>query len=901
MEINERNNRLKKMWERCKAFLLNVHLNTDQIFYRIGLSIGRKPWLWLIISFCINVICGPGLIFWAEELDEVELFMPMDSIVRADASWVKEHFKDDLRYESIIITAPNVFDPQVLQAINDIEDAVKHIVVSNATWHDVCAGYLTWFEDDEGTVDLTEIEFSKEIMGNLNTTVANDCLYQSLLKLWSPDKRKNFNNTSKESLLTDISAALNDKNKKNMLMDVSLLLSGVEYDSSGNVTGAKATILNWLLKKSNPQSPDWELEFIEQVLYSNRTLPEGMAVYAVATRSFQDFIRQVLNNNMTTLFCGLSLIIVYIILMIGRCNIVQQRIYLSIIGVSVVGQSILSAYGICYYMGYFYGPIHPILPFLLLGIGVDDMFVVMQSLDNVTKAEKPTDLTERIGRALQQSGMSITVTSVTNIVAFAIGVTTVMPFLESFCMFATMGILFLYIYEIIFFVACLVYDERRLERLKDGCFCRPQPNWVPNECSKKNMQQMIFERFLGPFLTRTPVKVAVLFLTGFILGSNIWGLCQLEQHFDPTWYLNQDSYPILFNNKLKEHFPKYGKRAGIYLGGVDYYKDHEALVNLTDALNMNPYINNQTIDCWFIAYDKWLRVENKEPEDNDEYYGYLTEYLLLTKEGQGYIKDIKFNRIPIGEYNITTSQIQLQHVLINTTSDQIRAMELIRDSINSVNFSNGNEHIAVFSPDYVSWTANKIIGEELIRNLGLEILAVGVVTIILLRNLEASFWVICCVLFTLVDLLGSMYYLGLTIEISSSIMVLLCAGLAVDYAAHVGLEFTRMKGTKNERAVATLSVIGPAVFNGGLSTFLAFVLLGASESYLFSTFFKLFTCVVVFGLFHGLFFLPVILSLFGPREAKTEIVGEIKSDQQIPMNNKSSSTDVEQQDSIKTA
>lgn len=41
-----------------------------------------------------------------------------------------------------------------------------------------------------------------------------------------------------------------------------------------------------------------------------------------------------------------------------------------------------------------------------------------------------------------------------------------------------------------------------------------------------------------------------------------------------------------------------------------------------------------------------------------------------------------------------------------------------------------------------------------------------------------------------------------------------------------------------ERAIATLSVIGPAVFNGGLSTFLAFVLLGSSEAYIFRTFFK---------------------------------------------------------------
>ena len=53
--------------------------------------------------------------------------------------------------------------------------------------------------------------------------------------------------------------------------------------------------------------------------------------------------------------------------------------------------------------------------------------------------------------------------------------------------------------------------------------------------------------------------------------------------------------------------------------------------------------------------------------------------------------------------------------------------------------------------------------------------------------------------------------------------------------------------------------MGPAVFNGGFSTFLAFVLLMTSQSFVFVTFFKIFFLVVSFGLYHGLVFLPVVL------------------------------------------
>ncbi|KZC10954.1 PREDICTED: patched domain-containing protein 3-like [Dufourea novaeangliae] len=860
-------------WTRLKDILLDFHLNSDRVFYCIGLSIGKRPWLWLLVTFVMNCVCIPGMLLWKEAVDDVEMFVPDDSIVRADATWVRNHFHDEFRYESIIVTAPNVLEPEVLRSISKIEQIVKNVRVKNSTWKDVCAGYLTWFNKTDTTDIFKDLDITEDILAELNSTAFKDgCIYQSIVQLWDTGLSKDVRNLTKKEIVEDVNKALRHKIAGNLLLDISPLLSGLSYDKKGRIRGAKATILNWLLQKTNSNSEEWELEFIDRVLRGNVTLPAGVEVYAIATRSYIDTLHQILNSNLTVLCCGISLIVVYVTAMIGKCNALEQRIYLSLMGVFVVGQAILSSYGLCYYLRYSYGPLHSILPFLLLGIGVDNMFVIMQSLTNLPETDQALELPVRIAKAMQQSGMSVTVTSFTNVIAFAFGITTVMPCLRSFYAFATLGILFLYIYEVTFFMSCLVYDEKRLQARKDGCFCRPRLNWKPNECSQRNTQQILFENYIGPWVVKNSVRTIILLITGGLLCVNTWAIFQLEQNFDPLWYLNQDSYPIQFNNKLKEYFPKYGKRAGIYMTGVDYYEDRDSLFRLVEGLKANRFINNGTLEPWFIAYEKWLNATNKgEIESSEEYYNVLTEYLLLTKEGQAYIKDIKFSSIPAGEYNITTSQIPIQHVLINTTIEQVQAMESIRETVQGTNFSQGTDYIAIFSPDYVSWTANKVIGEELTRNLCLEIITIGVVIVIFLRDFKASFWVLCCVLFTLIDLLGSMYFLNLTIEMSSSIMILLCAGLAVDYAAHIGLEFIRTKGSKKERAIATLSIIGPAVFNGGLSTFLAFVLLGSSEAYIFSTFFKLFTCVVMFGLFHGLLFLPVILSLLGPGERRTEI------------------------------
>jgi hypothetical protein len=76
---------------------------------------------------------------------------------------------------------------------------------------------------------------------------------------------------------------------------------------------------------------------------------------------------------------------------------------------------------------------------------------------------------------------------------------------------------------------------------------------------------------------------------------------------------------------------------------------------------------------------------------------------------------------------------------------------------------------------------------------------------------------------------------------------------------------TISEGDGNHRAQQTVENIGAAVWQGGGSTMLAVALLAFSDAYTYQTFFKVFTIVVIFGLFYGTFFLPVILSIFKPK------------------------------------
>ena len=82
--------------------------------------------------------------------------------------------------------------------------------------------------------------------------------------------------------------------------------------------------------------------------------------------------------------------------------------------------------------------------------------------------------------------------------------------------------------------------------------------------------------------------------------------------------------------------------------------------------------------------------------------------------------------------------------------------------------------------------------------------------------------------------------------------------------------------------------MGSSVFHGSFSTFLAIIVLSPSKSYIFTSFFRMWFGIIVFGVSNGFILLPVLLSLCGPlNTAKKTKKGaenadiEMKVDQQM--------------------
>jgi len=167
---------------------------------------------------------------------------------------------------------------------------------------------------------------------------------------------------------------------------------------------------------------------------------------------------------------------------------------------------------------------------------------------------------------------------------------------------------------------------------------------------------------------------------------------------------------------------------------------------------------------------------------------------------------------------------------------------------------------------------------ELFRNLAAALVCVLMIVCVILADLLTSSLIFCCILFTIIDVVGLAYAMGMTLNPFSAISLIVGIGMCVDYGVHISHSYVVSKGSKIERVRNGFVFIGPAIMHGGASTILALLPIAFSESHSFTVFFRLATSFVSIGLFHSLLFLPVMLMLFGSDNKEEDHKEEVGGD-----------------------
>lgn len=307
------------------------------------------------------------------------------------------------------------------------------------------------------------------------------CLIISVLENWLYSADVLASEAGDASVL----ATLNEKNSAD---DLANTLGNIQTDDEGLIISASAAKITFFLEDNkevvdgdyvDPSAEAWEGELLDFLLHPSRSQDfPNLKVFPLAQRSFSDEFGEAIQSDISLLVFSYVILLVYVGCNLGRMDksCVQMRAALSLSVLVTVGMSIVASTGLAASMGIMYTPLHSLLPFILLGIGVDDSFVIADAFDTVRSA---SSVRSKISIALSHAGVSITITSLTDLVAFAVSSVTSLPALSSFCLYAALGVTFLFLFQISFFSAALTLDGlRQRNRRRDVCCCLVAPEEV---------------------------------------------------------------------------------------------------------------------------------------------------------------------------------------------------------------------------------------------------------------------------------------------------------------------------------------------------------------------------------------------------------------------------------------
>lgn len=139
--------------------------------------------------------------------------------------------------------------------------------------------------------------------------------------------------------------------------------------------------------------------------------------------------------------------------------ITSPGVLLPLSGIASAIFGMTSAFGLLSYLGYPGCNLIFVIPFLVFGIGIDDMFIIYSSFTHVYRTHLKKQaldnsneiLCQFISTTLSKSAVSVTITSLTDFIAFIVGVTTGFKSVQIFCLYAGFSILFCYFYQLTFF------------------------------------------------------------------------------------------------------------------------------------------------------------------------------------------------------------------------------------------------------------------------------------------------------------------------------------------------------------------------------------------------------------------------------------------------------------------
>lgn len=524
-------------------------------FRKYGLWVAKNPTLVLCSSVSVVLILCLGLLRFKVETRPEKLWVGPGSKAAEEKHFFDTHLAPFYRIEQVILATrpdpqngkyPSIVTEDNIQLLFEIQQKVDELQVNYSG----------------SMVSLSDICLKP---------LGEDCAIQSILQYFQmdPDNYDEYGGiqhalycfqhyTSTDTCLSAFKAPL----------DPSTALGGF---SGNNFSEATAFVVTYPVTNMIDQSSDangkavkWERAFIK--LAKEELLPmvqsSNLTLSFSSESSIEDELTRESNADVITIAISYLVMFAYISLTLGdRPHLssfyISSKVLLGLSGVVVVILSVLGSVGFFSALGVKSTLIiMEVIPFLVLAVGVDNMCILVHA----TKRQ-PIELSleERISNALVEVGPSITLASLSEVLAFAVGGFITMPACRVFSMFAALAVFLDFLLQLSAFVALIVMDFKRAEDFRVDCFpcIKISSAAVENRAEIDQRTPGLLTRYMkdihAPILLHRGVKVVVLALFSGLALAGI-ALCpRIEPGLEQQIALPRDSYLQGYFNNISEH------------------------------------------------------------------------------------------------------------------------------------------------------------------------------------------------------------------------------------------------------------------------------------------------------------------------------------------------------------
>lgn len=613
-------------------------------------------------------------------------------------------------------------------------------------------------------------------------------------------------------------------------------------------------------------------------------------------------------------------------------SLVESKFTLGVVGILIVLMSITASIGLFSWAGLRATLIIvDVIPFIVLAVGVDNVFLIVHEFERVNISH-PDDMVEvRISRALGRMGPSILFSAITETICFALGAFVGMPAVRNFAVYAAGAVLINAILQVTMFVSVLTLNQMRVEDSRADCFPCVQVKSARihlngnggtsgaryYDAPAESMLQQFIRKTYAPRLLGKKTKAAVIAVFLGVFAAAVALLPEIELGLDQRVAIPDDSYLIPYFNDLYDYFD-----AGppVYFVTREFNATQReqqqkicsrfttcqqlSLPNILEQERKREevsYISSPTAG-WMDDFFQWLNPDNeaccvdrrqpcfkrRDPAWNitlagmpegDEFVHYLKRFLSSpTNENCPLAGQASYGSAVVVDSlrdTVLASHFRTSHSPLRSQQDFIQAYASARRIAADITDRTGLD-VFPYSVFYIFFDQYATIVSLTATLLGAAGAIVFVVSAVLLGSLLTAAVVTATVAMALVDILGAMAVMHVSLNAVSLVNLIICVGIAVEFCAHVARAFmfpsrTFMERARNRfrgrdaRAWTALANVGGSVFSGiTVTKILGVAVLAFTRSKIFEIYyFRVWVALVFFAATHALVFLPVALSLLG--------------------------------------